>query len=87
MKEIAQTFLILGGGLGFFFAVPAAIYGWLLRGSGGSDTRYLIYIPFICVSAVVAGLVWRKLQSNTNPNSHSRLPEAGGVDGDAGGSG
>lgn len=78
MKELAQTFLILGGGLGLFIAVPAAIYGWFARGSG-PDTSTLVYSPLVCLVALVTGLVWRKRQTRKAPRTAPKLTEDGGA--------
>jgi hypothetical protein len=89
MKEIAQTFLIIGGGLGLLGAVPAAIYGWFVhRGFGGDLTnkdRLILIGPFLCLAAIVIGLAWRKSQTKKSVHGRFKLTEDGGAAGDVGG--
>ena len=89
MKEIAQTFLILGGGLGLLAAIPAAIYGWIMhRGFGGdltSNDRLMLFSPFICAAALAVGLLWRRVQAKKTPSRGFKLTEDSGASGDVGG--
>ena len=86
MKEIAQTLLILGGFVGLFLAIPAAVLTWFIqRSSAGHLTgneRVAVYSPIICCAAIMIGLAWRRLQNRTSPQrSPGKLTEDGGDSG------
>jgi hypothetical protein len=82
MKEIAQAFLILGGGLGLIGSIPVAIYGWhLQRGFGGDLSRkdlLVLFSPLICLAAITIGLAWRKSQIKKSRRTRFKLTEDGG---------
>ncbi len=89
MKEIAQTLLILGGGLGLFAAAPAAIYGWTLhRGFSGESTGndlLLLYSPLICIAAITLGIAWRRFERKAVPKGQRKLTGDTGSSGEVGG--
>jgi hypothetical protein len=71
MKHLVQTFLVGGGIVGLIPSAPIAAYGWLMhRGFGGdltSHDKVLLYAPFVCLAAIVAGIGWRKLDTKKEP--------------------
>ena len=81
MKAILQTFLIVGGILGFMIAVPIAFFAWTMRGALSPDESvYLVMtcfgLPALCAGAVVVGAIWRKqdsLPSNEKPESNREV--------------
>ncbi len=87
MKEIAQTFMIVGGGLGLVASVPAALYVWFYGRAFGSElTRnehLTIYSPLFCCATVALGVTWRKLQTKKTPREPFKLTEDGGDSGAA----
>jgi hypothetical protein len=68
MKTLAQTFLICGGLLYLLGSSWIVYYAWRMHiGFGGDLTvndKIFLWSPVIAAASVVAGLVWRKIESH-----------------------
>ena len=90
MKQIAQTLLVLGGGLGFLGSTPLSVYLLILhRGFQEplslQDTA-LIISPLLCLVFLICGIFWmRRERADRRTGMNRRLMDDGCVaDGGAG---
>lgn len=64
MKTLIQRYLIGGGIVGLVVTLPTVGYGWMMHSGFGGDLttsdRLLFCLPFICVIAIVAGVLCRR---------------------------
>jgi hypothetical protein len=90
VKQLAQTFLVIGGLLGFIISIPVSVFGWAMHkgfsGDLSSSDWLLLYGPAICLAALIIGRLWIR-RDKRHEIRRGSLIEDGGAHGDAGGFG
>jgi hypothetical protein len=90
MKEILQTLMIAGGGLGALVSTPVALHLYFAKGAidGSLNTadQFSLLSPLICLALLGCGIIWIRRQKRLSQNGMNRrlLGDGDGADGGGG---
>lgn len=69
MKQLAQTFLVVGGLISFIISIPVSVFGWAMHKGFGGDLSasdwLLLYGPAICLAAAAHTVMQAVLVSDS----------------------
>ncbi len=90
MKEILQTLMIAGGGLGALVSIPIALHLYFVRGatdrSLNAADQLSLLSPLICLALLGCGIIWMRRQKRLSQTGMNRrlLGDGDGADGGGG---